>query len=649
MRWVKRILAILVIVLLVAVLALMLLPGERIASIAADRISAATGRQVTIEGETTITFYPILGVSTGGVEVANAGWSEAGPMVAADSLKVGVEPLALIGGDIRITGIEAVNPRIRLERAEDGRANWQLGAPGAADADAGGTADDDATSAPPRLTLDKLLITGAALSYTDHQTGTAQALRDLTLDLRWPDYAGAARFDARLSRGGGEVTVVGTLEQAGAFLEGEVTALDLTVSAPGGTASFDGQAAMQPQLDGRLTADLGDTARFLAALGVPGADLPQGLGRSIDAATQVTLTEGPRLSLRDLSLGLESNRLKGGADLFLDGDTPRFSAQLAAGALDLSALFESGAGGDAASPPDAGWSKAPIDASGLALADGEVTLDADSIDLGGLQFGRTRTKVTLQNSRAVFTLRELAAYEGSVTGEIVVNNRSGLSVGGDMTARGLNMETFLADAAGLTRFAAAGDADLRFLGTGASLYAIMNSLSGEGQLSTGRGKIRGIDLDKLMRSGDVSGGTTIFKQMNASFTIEDGNLLNRDLVMDLPLARAEGAGRIGLGARDIDYTLTPVLLEGESGRGLAIPVRIRGPWSGPRILPDLEKALQVNFDKQTGKLKEGARQKLDDAVQDQLGITPGDGQSGGDTLKQKIEDGAKKGLKSLFE
>ena len=253
--------------------------------------------------------------------------------------------------------------------------------------------------------------------------------------------------------------------------------------------------------------------------------------------------------------------------------------------------------------------------------------------------------MTLENSRAVFELRELSGYEGTVTGQFVINNRSGLSVGGDMTAAGIALEPFLTDAAGVTRLAATGDASLDFLGVGGSVDAIMKSLEGSAAITTGRGVISGFDLDKLMRSGDGTGGTTVFDRLTASFDIAGGNMRGDDLLMVLPLARAEGAGRIGLGARDIDYLFTPTLLEGENRRGLAIPVRIRGAWADPRIVPDLEKALELNLNREKGKLEEKAREKLGE----ELGVETQEGESVEDAVRRKLEDKAVDEFKKLFE
>lgn len=665
MRWIVRLVALVVVLAVVAIASLFLLPGDRIARIAADQITNATGRQVTMTGDTTVSFYPVLGVSTGAVTVANADWSESGPMLTAESLKIGVEPMALFGRDIRITGLEAVKPEILLERAADGRVNWEIGVEGVA---ASGQAPEGQVARSERLslTLDRALISDAAIRYVDHETDERFDLRDMSLDLRWPDYDGAATFEASGTLAGQPVNVAGQLEKVGHFIDGGVSDIQATVSASGGTIAFDGQAGAQPQLGGRLTADLDNTAAFLAAFGVSGVDIPDGLGRALSLSGDLTLTPDLRLSLRNTTLGLDQNRLTGAADIHLGGDKPQVNAQLNADALDFSALAASsggdtgGGGTGGGSVPVEGWSKAPIDASALALADAEVALVADSVDLGDFKLGKTRSLITLDRSRAVFELRELRAYSGLITGQFVMNNRSGLSVGGQMTAADIDLESFLSDAVDISRFATTGDAEISFLGVGQSLHAIMNSLKGDGALKTGRGVISGIDLDRLMRSGDFGDGTTVFDSLSASFTMEQGNLFNSDLLLSLPLARARGEGRIGLGARDIDYLFTPSLLEGENRKGLAIPVRVRGPWSNPKITPDLEKAIDLNLKAEKEKLEQKVREErkkleaqaeeeVNKTIEKELGVTVDEGQSLEDALRKKLEDEAAKGLLKLFE
>lgn len=659
MRWLFRLMGLVALLAIVLAVSILMLPGDRIARIAADQISSLMGREVTMQGDTTVSFFPVLGISTGQVTVANAPWSKAGPMFVAQSLKIGVEPQALFGGEIRITGLEAVDPKILLERSADGAVNWKIGVDGVASSGQGESGP--AVSKPLALTLDRALIRNANLTYINHATGDRVAIPSMDIDLRWPDYEGTAQFDVTLRPAGEDVSVSGHLDDVANFIAGGVSALEATVSTQGGTANFSGRAGAEPQVGGRLTVDVDSTARVFSALGLPPPSLPAGLGRAVRAETDFFFTPDMRLSLRDSILMLDGNRVTGAMDVIFGVEKPSFKAKLDAGVLDLTGLSaDEGTSDGEGHAKASGWSTTAIDADALALADGEIAFVANSVELGDFTLGKTSTLMTLTRSRLVVELREVQAYDGTITGQFVMNNRSGLSVGGDLVARGINLETFLADAIDVSRFATKVDGDLKFLGIGNSPHAIMNSLSGEGALKTGRGVISGLDLDRLMRSGDGTGGTTVFDSLNASFTMNDGNLRNDDLLITLPLAKAEGAGRIGLGAQDIDYLFTPVLLEGENRRSIAIPVRIRGPWSNPRITPDLEKAIDLNFKEERARLEqrlEEEREALEAQANDEvnrilekeLGVTRQEGQSVEDAIRDRAADALKEELFKLFD
>ena len=661
MRWLSRIFMIVLVSATLVVAAVFFLPGERVAGIAADQLSRMTGRQVTMSGETTISFWPIRGVSTGAVTVANADWAGEAPMFRADSLKIGVEPQALFGGDIRITGLEAVGPQINLRRAKDGRVNWELNVEGVAPSGQGqGGAEGGAPARSNRLslTLDRALIENASLVFVDEVDGTTVRQSGVDFDLRWPDYEGAADFDLTLRPGGEVVEISGTLERVGHFIDGGVSDLQARISTKAGTASFAGRGGSAPEAAGKLTADLKNTSDFMALIGQGPMDIPDGLGRVATLETDLIFKDD-RLSLRNTVLGLDGNRFTGAADVDLGEDQPRLNVQLNAGALDLTGLSADDAGGEdgngntgsgnSGGAASGGWSKAPINASGLAAVNGEFALVADSIDLGDFKLGKVRTLATLDRSRLVFGLREVRAYDGLITGQFVMNNRSGLSVGGDMIATGVNLKTFLDDAMDISRFEAKADGEVDFLGVGESVHAIMNSLSGGGAFKTGRGVISGFDLDRLMRSGSGTGGTTVFDTLHATFTMDEGNLFNDDLTLKLPQASAAGEGRVGLGARDIDYLFTPRLLDGGSRDGLAIPVKIRGPWANPKITPDLEAAIDLNFEEEKKELERQARDEIEREVEKQLGIERQEGQSLEDAAKDALEDELERGLLKLFD
>ena len=371
----------------------------------------------------------------------------------------------------------------------------------------------------------------------------------------------------------------------------------------------------------------------------------------MDVASEVTLTPDRRLALRNLVADLDGNRLTGAADITLNG-VPQINATLDAGALDLTGATGSDGGGGSGSSSGSvsgGWPTDRIDAGGLAAFNGDIALKADSVDLGALKLGATRALLRNDRSRMVVELREVAAYAGTLTGEFIMNNRSGLSVGGNLNARGIEMQPLLSDTAGLTRLTGQGDAELSFLGAGPSVDAIIRSLSGKGAFKIGKGTITGIDLDRLMRAGDVGGGTTVFDSLGATFDIDKGVVRNDDLLMLLANFRASGAGSISLGAQTLDYLFTPVALRANQGRGLAIPVRIVGPWANPQIKPDLDAALDLNFSEEKKAIENRVKDQAREALQEKLGVTRQEGQSVEDAVKDKLEGDLKKKLFKIFE
>ncbi|MGI3168658.1 AsmA family protein [Pseudooceanicola sp. C21-150M6] len=646
MRLIRLLIGMVIVFVAVLAAGLFLLPGDRIAQLAADELSRRTGRAVTVGGDAHISFWPELGVTVDALSIANADWSENGPMFQAKSVTIGVDARGLINRDIHIRALRADAPQILLERRKDGTPNWELSLSSPAPSQ---TAQPEASApaastTPTAFTLDRAEITGASIFYIDRQSGTEITQRDIDLVLTFPDVKGPADIDLTLRPVGQPIRLTGEIADPMALVATKISTLHLNIEAPGGTASFDGRASLKPEAQGDLVLDLSDTARFAAALGRPDPALPAGLGRDARVSGQITYTSDGRLSLRQGAFRSGPNAGTIAADVVTTGDRPRINAQISAEALDLTALNSGGS----PAPAETGWSPAPIDASALGLADAEISLVAPSIDLGLTKLGTTRLVLTVDRARAVATIREVQAFGGTLSGELVANNRNGLSVAGDLTAQSIALKNALTDLAGITRFTGEAGAKLKFLGAGQTLAAIMSSLSGEGSINTGSGTIEGIDLDRMFRTGDVSGGTTIFDSTALSYSIAQGVVSNSDLLMKLAGIEARGEGRIDLGQQSLDYLFTPVSLKARDGRGIAIPVRIRGAWASPKISLDVEKAIQLNAAEEKKQLEEKVKQKVKDEVSEKLGITQQEGETAEDAVKRTIGEEAAKGLLKLF-
>jgi len=188
----------------------------------------------------------------------------------------------------------------------------------------------------------------------------------------------------------------------------------------------------------------------------------------------------------------------------------------------------------------------------------------------------------------------------------VANNRGAapsFSLTGNLEA--LEALPFLRDAAGFERLRGIGTISLDVLGSGDSPAAIMESLSGQGRFDFSEGAIVGINLARMIRGVLTALETrelpqaigeqqeTDFSALSGSLDFQNGVALNRDLALLSPLLRVNGQGNIDLGARAIEYRLTPravASLTGQGGQtdlqGIPVPILIRGDLLNPQITLD---------------------------------------------------------------
>jgi AsmA protein len=647
MRWLIRSVLALTVLLLLGVAAVLMIPSERIAALAADRFAQITGRTLVIEGAVRPSFFPTLGVQTGPVSVSNADWSDEGDMLRAEGLAIALDMAALIGGEVKITAIRAEAPQLLLERARDGRQNWVFGG------ENGGTASAGMVGEGTPFTLDLAEVSDGAITYIDHAADRRIALSGITGSARIPDFNGMAIFTFDAVSQGQPVDVALEIAQFAPFLKGEVVGVDLDLTVGDAAVQFAGRAGWNPlAATGALTTDLADLRAISLAVGVAPPALPQGLGAGrVQVQGEVTLTEQMSLHLRGGTVTLDETPLSLDADLTTAGDRPKLSAQVQAGALSLAQAL-GGQGGDIGNGARGGtaaqgWPTDAIDVSGLAALDASVAISADSIDLGVAQLGQTQVMLTIDRGRAVFDLRQIAAYQGSITGQFVVNGRGGLSVGGDLRLAGLAMQPLLTDLGGYDRLIGTGDLGLKFLGVGGSVDAIMRSLSGSGTLSLGRGEVRGLDIAGILRTLDAGyvgdGQRTIFDQITASHTIDGGVLTNSDLSFAAPYVTATGEGSVDLGARSLEYRLRPVALAAVDGSGgILVPLMITGPWANPRFRLDLESLAREQFEEDAraaaAQAEERARAELTRRAEEDLGIVQQDGETLEDAARRRAQE-----------
>ncbi|MEM8981174.1 MAG: AsmA family protein [Pseudomonadota bacterium] len=655
MRYIKRVLALIAILIAVPVAALWIIPEDRILSALESRVEAATGRAVRFEGGVSPSLYPQLGLTTGPVEIENASWSDAGPILRAEKLHVALDPIALLRGKIAIEDVSADTPQVILETAEDGAVNWDFFTnQSEARQDSTPQAQKETDAEPLNISLRNLSLTDAAIRFVDRQNGQTVEILDLDVSVQAPDAQGPTDFSITFTRGQGPIVLSGQLGRTETFLLGNESPVTAQMTAAGSTLSFSGSATLSGVASGEISADIRETKSLLTAIGLPGVDIPAGFGRK--GTLSATLNYGPeaRAELGNISAKLDETILTGALAADFAG-TPTITGAIASPNIDLTSLASSSDTPSESSSRNtaSGWPTTPIDASALSALNADILFSAERFAVPGVALSGLESQLTIDNARAVLNLTQAQGFGGQFSGKVIANNRSGFSSSASFTARAVQLETLLDQTIGYDRLVGSADAEFSVLGSGASIDRLMRSLRGEGRLSVPSGELIGVAIADLILNQGEGGGRTVFSELGASFQIQDGVLSNSDLKANLPAAQLAGQGKVDIGDQALDYTLTPRLSEARQGNDLVFPVIITGSWSSPKIRPDLEAAIAESFqseiEEQKKALESRAKNAVAKEVQKQLGVEATEGQSIEDAVTDKLKNDVIKGLGDLFK
>jgi AsmA protein len=290
--------------------------------------------------------------------------------------------------------------------------------------------------------------------------------------------------------------------------------------------------------------------------------------------------------------------------------------------LDFQRLDVAISKGDATSPSQGShpWSNASIDLTGLNYVDAQVRISAAELNFGDAHFAPVAIDSAIAGGVLRCGFQNLGAYGGQASGQLIVDASGGnpsYALSSDLA--GVRALPLLRSAAGFDKLDGKLQAKMVLRSVGNSQRAIMGNLGGTVFAVFQDGAIRGLNVAQMIRSltsGTLSGWqegkeqTTDLTQLSASFRIEKGQATTGDLNLVGPLVRMTGAGTVDLAAQTLAFRVEPKLVMTTEGQGrasdpvgLGIPVVIDGPWTEPRIYPDMAGVLD-NPDAAYAKLKE---------------------------------------------
>ncbi|TWA67728.1 AsmA-like protein [Azospirillum baldaniorum] len=326
----------------------------------AERVSAATGREVELRGDIGLSLLPAPALTVRDARLANAPGGSEQDMARLKELDVRVALGPLLSGHIQVQSIRLIDPTFLFETLPDGRFNWDLsGAGRPADGGRGGSGDGLASA----VSFDQVTVQNGTIQYRDARTGQSEVIDQVDARIVAGSFTGPFQgqgsFRARGVPLRGEMFVSRLIDGAAVQVRATLSMADTdaTLRFAGIVTNPPGSGGSRAQ--GDLRAEGSDLSRVLALVrsgSAAGEDrkanalLAQSFG--IRTAVEASPTAA---SFTNLEAQLGDTRATGTATLH-SGTPARAELTLALNRLDLDAWLErarSGGGSESGTPPAA--------------------------------------------------------------------------------------------------------------------------------------------------------------------------------------------------------------------------------------------------------------------------------------------------------
>jgi len=631
MRW-TRVVAVIAVLLVAVVVALLIvlntIDWSRYQAPVVERVEAATGRRLAVDGTLRVHIGLRPGVVVEGVRFQNASWASQPEMVKVGRFQVQIALWPLLFGRVEVARIVLSDCDIDLETDAKGRGNWVFTPREAAPPPAPGKppappppgtpeskGGEPSAPAETLALIREVVIERSRLVYSDGVTRARRELEIERLAASMEDAQAPLGLDLAVRYDGEPVTARATVGRVAGLLAGGPIDLDLHAEAGGATLALAGP--IRKPLEGRdfnLAVDV--EGRSLASLSaLAGSALPA-LGPYRLAAK---LSDGEqRYNVEDLDLKIGESSLHGRVSALLSGARPRIEADLDSPLLRLEDLGAGGgsetagpaasSGTQAAAPaptaPAAGGdggrvlSDEPLPLDALSSADAKVSLRVARLVRDTLELRELRTTVALDDRRLVIDPLRTELVGGALDGTVGLDGRAvppRLDLRLDLDQ--LDSAKLLA-ALGVTEAlkGARVDGSVVLGGRGRSPRALAASLDGEISLEVGSGKI-----DRAWAEAQLGGWAPLIvgsgdkkdiPSLNCAisrFGVETGVARAQGLAVDLPRLAVLGEGKVDLRSEKLDLDLEPVVKDARAGL-VTPPAKLGGTFANPKFALD-EKAL----------------------------------------------------------
>jgi AsmA protein len=253
--------------------------------------------------------------------------------------------------------------------------------------------------------------------------------------------------------------------------------------------------------------------------------------------------------------------------------------------------------------------------------DGDLRIE--KLKMQNLKITDLELHLNAKNGLVALKPVRMKTYGGTVVTNLVVDVKGDLpKYGVSKTVKDIQVGDMLDDYMGESPVSGKLDAGVNLTTRGEWLSKLKKNSNGTMSLAFLDGALNGfnirqsIDAAKAKFKGEdppeEKTRKTDFSSLSISGVIKNGVFSSDDLDLQAPLLRADGKGSADLNREVVDYLVNTKLVGTSKGQqgdaaddlvGLSIPVRIKGPFTDPRIDVQLDEMLKARVDAEKAKLK----------------------------------------------
>ena len=554
-----------------------------------QQLRVATGLDLVVSGDVEISLVPASYVTLRKVGLKDTD-TKTGEPLTVDELTVNLRLLPLLARRYDIADVTLVNPRFNVTRGTDGHSNWTPIIETLARSIKPGV---DST-----VSFSEIRVVDGILTYKGDKPDADETISDIDLSLGWPSisrsFAATGQFDWRGERVDGSLSIADFI----AALSGDKSGLKLRATSGPLKVAFDGTVANRASLmmEGTLSADSPSLRNAMRWAGetTPAAG---GMGRfALKARANVV---GESIALTNVNVELDGNAAEG-VITYTKGERQTLQATLAAETLDFTPyiaavrFLASGA---------RDWNRQLFDLRGLSATDLDMRLSAAKVTVGPSKLGRSAFGANLRNGTLVLSVGEAQIYGGILKGSLGVARSDAVAdVKAQFQLTDVDLEAGATEMFGFRKLSGRGNINLALEATGASPYALTQTLDGTATLTGHDGAIGGFNVEQLLKrlerrplsgTGNFRSGNTPFDKLNVAIRINDGIATAEDARIEGPTARLTLSGTASVPAREYDLKGVASLISANAADpAFQLPFVVQGPWEDPLVFPDSDSLIR---------------------------------------------------------